>query len=188
MAITINGTGTVTGLSAGGLNDGAIAKSDLADSVKPVFIGYALLEDQKSSGTDGGTATSGSWFTRTLNTTVTNPNSIVTDLSSNQFTLGAGNYLIKWTSPHYGTDGATSRLYDVTNSAVIGNGASCYPKSHGAETTCQGAARATPSGSTVYRIEARVQTTENTYGCGVATSSFGKTEVYTQVEIYKESS
>jgi len=85
-------------------------------------------------------------------------------------------------------DALKQSFSDVTNTAVIGNGASCYPKSTGAETTCQGAARATPSGATVYRIEGRVQTTESTYGCGVATSSFGKTEVYTQVEIYKESS
>ena len=32
MAIVINGTGTVAGLSVGGINDGAIANADLADS------------------------------------------------------------------------------------------------------------------------------------------------------------
>lgn len=43
-----------------------------------------VLEDQKASGTSGGTATSGSWETRKLNTEVCDPLGLVT-LASNEF-------------------------------------------------------------------------------------------------------
>lgn len=52
-------------------------------------IPVAVIQDQKSSGTDGGTFTSGAWRTRTLNTTVLNTIGAGFSLSSNQFTLAA---------------------------------------------------------------------------------------------------
>ena len=54
MPITINGTGTVTGLSVGGVNDGAIAHADLAASTQPIFVSYAKIADHKAQNTSGG--------------------------------------------------------------------------------------------------------------------------------------
>jgi hypothetical protein len=48
MAITINGTGTITGISAGGLPDGSIVAADLAAGVIPA----ALSNAQDGTGTD----------------------------------------------------------------------------------------------------------------------------------------
>ena len=196
MAITINGNGTVTGLSVGGINDGAIAHADLADSTKPVFTSYALLEDRKSSGTAGGTATSGDWYTRDLNTEIADPDGIVS-LSSNKFTLGAGSYLIKWRCPFYRTEYTQTRLYDVTNSALKQYGWTSYASSaDGVENKSIGFARVTISGATAYRIDHACQTTKSSTGLGLASETnasgaytSGTTEgysIFTVVEIYKE--
>ena len=55
----------------------------------------AIIGDQKASGTHSGTATSGSWFTRDLNTEFFDPDGIVS-IATNQFTLGAGKYFIEF--------------------------------------------------------------------------------------------
>jgi len=149
-----------------------------------LFSSYAIIADQKSSGTDGGTATSGSWQTRDLNTEIADPNSIVS-ISTNQFTLAAGNYLITWSAPAGDVKGHQSRLYDVTGTAEIGVGTSEYSYTdYDGETRSMGALRVTPSGSNVYRIEHRVNTTKADRGYGTGTG-WG-TEQYTTVEIYKE--
>ena len=185
MPITINGTGTVAGLSVGGVNDGAIAHADLADSTKPIFTSYALLEDQKSSGTTGGTNTEDTWATRDLNTEVADPDGIVS-ISSNDFTLQAGSYLIKWTSPFYRVGEIKTRLLDVTNSAARGAGSSAYTNTSGNDQVeSTGSARVTPSGATAYRIQYYNSDVKSSNGLGVEASS-GEVEVFTQVEIYKE--
>ena len=150
-----------------------------------LFSAYAIIADQKSSGTDGGTATSGSWQTRHLNTEIADPSGIVS-ISSNQFTLAAGNYLITWSAPAGDVLGHQSRLYDVTGTAEVGVGTSEYSYTdYDGETRSMGSLRVTPSGSNVYRIEHRVNTTKADRGFGTGTG-WG-VEQYTMVEIYKES-
>ena len=185
MPITINGSGTVTGLSVGGVNDGAIAHADLADSTKPVFTSYAILQEQQSAGTHAGGNASGSWATRVLNTEVADPDGIVT-LSSNEFQVAAGSYLIRWRSPHYKSGVTQTRLYDVTNTAVRGVGSSAnVGSSESAQYDSEGAVRVTPSGTTTYRIEYQSSSVKATNGLGQAGDK-GETETYTHVEIWKE--
>lgn len=187
MPISINGTGTLTGISVGGVNDGCIAHADLADSTKPIFTSYAILEDQKSSGTHGGGNTSGSWQTRELNTEIVDPDGIVS-VSSNEFQLAAGNYLIKWWSPFFKVGTTKTRLLDVTNSASRGASQSIEAgTSVSAVLISRGAARVTPTGTTTYKIQYYNSDTKSSNGLGVAAAS-GEVEVYTQVVIYKEAS
>ena len=167
-------------------NDGAGALSWVTPAGTPLFASYAIISDSKSSGTDGGTFTSGSWQTRDLQTELSDIDGIVT-IATNAFTLAAGSYLIKWSAPAYRVDGHQTRLYDVTGTAEFQSGTT-----EGANGTyyvynrSTGAARVTPSGSNVYRIEHRCGTTvaANGYGFGV---TYAATEVFTLVEIYKES-
>ena len=196
MPITINGTGTVAGLSVGGVNDGAIAHADLATSTQPIFSSYAIICDRKDSTTDGGSFSTGAWRTRDLNHEIADPDSIVS-ISSNQFTLQAGTYLIKWKAPVYSVDRFTSRLYDITNSALKEYGTSGFDNNNAVQTASEGFARVTISGSTAYEIQCACQTTDSN-GFGVASEtnaagahSSGTTEgysIYTVVEIYKEAS
>ena len=144
-----------------------------------------IEEGNKFIGKNGGTATSGSWQTRDLNTEIADPSGIVS-ISANEFTLAAGNYLITWSAPAGDVRGHQSRLYDVTGTAEVGVGTSEYSYTdYDGETRSMGALRVTPSGSNVYRIEHRVNTTKADRGYGTGTG-WG-VEQYTMVEIYKES-
>ena len=109
MALELNGT---SGVSL--VQDGVITQADLASGVGGKLVSYALLWEEQTSTTDGGTFTSGDYRTRTLNQE-TDPDGIVT-LSSNQFTLGAGTYLIKWSAPAYQTGRHGTLLRNITDS------------------------------------------------------------------------
>ncbi len=191
MPITINGSGTVAGLSVGGINDGAIAHADLADSTKPLFTSYAIICDQKSGGTDGGTFTSGSWQDRDLNTEIADPDGIVSINSTDKtFTLGVGTYLIEWYAPGMRCQNHQSRLYDVTAGAAGQYGRTAYADkdSDGDQTDSIGYSRVTISGSdNVYKIQHHCSVTETNIGFGVDSASDG-VEIYTVVKIWKEAS
>ena len=113
-------------------------------------------------------------------------------ISSNEFTLPAGNYLIEWQAPAFNVRANQSRLYDVTNTTIIAGGSSEYsrnPEIHAGGNVSNksfGMARVTPSVSTAYRIEHYCELTLATYGFGDATG-YGPNEVYTQVKVFKES-
>ncbi len=147
-----------------------------------LFTSYAIIADQKTSGTEGGSATSGAWRTRDLQTEIADPDSIVS-ITTNEFTLGAGTYLIKWSAPFAEVVFAQTRLYNSTDSTVVQIGQSAIVN---ASITgfVGGSGRTTIAGSKAFRIEYQVNTTKADEGCGRA-SSFG-TEQYTLVEIYKE--
>ena len=91
-------SGDPSALTVGAVNQ--VLKSDGTDAAwgadsGGLFSSYAILADQKSSGTNGGTVVSGDWRLHDLQTEIADPDSIVS-ISSNVFTLAAGNYLIKW--------------------------------------------------------------------------------------------
>lgn len=155
----------------------------------PAFTSYAVIVDEKVSGTAGGTCTSGSWQTRDLQTMV-DPDTIVTSLIANEFKLVAGNYLITWSCPAYAVDRNQSRLHDVTSTiyyhgtSIMGPGPTV---TYRADTNLSiGTARVTPSVTTAYRIEHQSGDTLATNGFGYPTGFTSTIEVYTQVQILKE--
>ena len=160
-----------------------------------LFSSYAIISDTKASNVNGGTFTSGAWRTRDLQTENADPDSIVS-ISSNQFTLQAGSYLIKFQSTGYHVNRHITRLRDITNSATKGYGILVYSNtSNSTSGISHGMARVTISGATVYEIQHACQTTKSTNGMGLNTyidtsgSYTDNTEpnsVYTIVEIYKE--
>ena len=159
------------------------------DTASMVVKSYAVLVDEKSTGTDGGTATSGSWQTRDLNTEMYDPDGIVS-LSSNQFTLGAGHYLIEFYVPALRCGGNMARLYDVTGSSTVpyGYGFTTFADTGGDGDTSItfGFARVTINSNNVFRIEQRVNVTESGEGFGRACNFSGVSEKYTFVKILKE--
>lgn len=70
------------------------SKAIVPSSLKSALGQFAVFEDQKASGTAGGTPTTGARNTRVLNTTITNT---ITgcSLASNQITLPAGTYFVR---------------------------------------------------------------------------------------------
>ena len=169
--LTVDGTSTLTGAVSG--DNGGL------------FSAWAQVYDlAQSTGQDGGSFTSGAWRTRTLQTEE-DPSNIVS-LSSNQFTLGAGTYIIRWSAPAYKVSQHTTQLYDVTNSAVIeyGSQAYTYYDTNNAGDRSFGLARHTITGNTAFEIQHQCGWTANTHGFG--TGQGGKLYKFTVVEILKE--
>jgi hypothetical protein len=186
MAITIDGTGTITGISAGGLPDASIVKADLAANAVS-FVSYAIIADQKASGTPGGTITSGAWRTRDLNTEVADPDGIVS-ISGNQFTLGAGSYLIRWNAPGNDLNAHQTRLYNATDAQEIALGDCLYCEQSASTVTnvSSGAGRVTITSSKTFEIQHRSSYSQGSTAALGFACGFG-IEQYTTVEIFKES-
>ena len=154
-----------------------------------LFTSYAVIEDQKGAGANGGTFTSGAWRTRDLNTEIFDPDNIVS-ISSNQFTLQAGNYFIEASAPAYHVDRHQAALYDITADNFHSLGTNEYAKGDaGTGSRSIVIARVSISSANVYEIRHRCQTTFATYGFGVfiGTSQWITDNNYTYVKIFKES-
>lgn len=156
-----------------------------------LFVSYAVIVDQKAVTTNGGTATGGTtWYVRDLNTELADPDGIVS-ISSNRFTLAAGNYLIQWTSPFFRVEYVKTQLYDYTNTTSIAVGVSGFTTNTGDRAEAvkyyPGAARVTPSGSTEYEIQYKCYNTQSGSGLGIGYYyDSADVEQYTLVQIFKE--
>ena len=200
MPVTINGDGSITVLAVGGLPDGCVDADTLSSNcvtsaklATKTFTSYAIIADIKASNADGGDFDSGAWRTRDLNTEIADPDGIVS-LSSNQFTLGAGSYLIEFSAPACRLGSHQTRLYNATTSSEVQIGTSQWapPTSGHADQNSMGAGRVTITGSTAFEIQHRgaydSNVGEDTYGFGVGTAgghNWGST-MFCLVKIYKE--
>ena len=149
------------------------------------FASYAIIADQKSDTTNGGTFTTGAYRTRDLNTEVVDADGIVS-ISNNQFTLQAGTYFIHARMPYMMVGFAKMKLYNVTDSSDTAMSESGY-----SSTSVSGnfwidlKTTITIASAKAFEIQMAGQVTRASYGFGYG-SSFG-TEVYTTVVIFKES-
>lgn len=149
------------------------------------FESYAIICDQKSLGTDGGTFTAGGWRTRDLNTELIDADGIVS-ISSNQFTLQAGTYFVEAAAPAYKANRHMIKLYQTSGTAGnVVTGTSMYATNASAGyNIARLFARFTISEATTYEIQHYAESSETTYGFGVGTDL--STEIYTVVKIFKE--
>ena len=147
-------------------------------------ISVAIIADEKSSASVGGSSTSGSFEQRDLNTEISDPDSIVS-IGTNNFTLGAGTYLISWSVPGYRSNGHQAELYDETGTTSLSKGCTGFSSSNDSMVTLSvGSFIHTITSNNTYQIRHRVQPSASSYGHGV-NASFGNNEVYTIVVIYK---
>lgn len=147
---------------------------------------YAIICDEKTTSTHAGGFTSGAWRTRDLNTEIADPDGIVS-ISSNQFTLQAGSYLIEASAPAYAVDGHRVRLYNATDSSVVQVGTSSYAREASGDLGFSFSnvfARVTITAAKAFEIQHRCNTTRSTTGLGVASTL--DVEIYTTVKIFKE--
>ena len=212
MPIVINGTGTVTGISVGGLPDGCVDKDTLATTTRPAFVSYALLSDEKAANTAAGQATPGQYtnfLSRDLTTEVADADGIILGLngkatsgnlkvngtnysvatSADEFALGAGTYYITWKLPGRNIDNFRSRIYNVTDSSAISpESSNAYCSGNTNDNWTYGRVRFTLSGTKNLRFESKQSnTSSSTSDYGVLHNS-GSAEQYSQAEIYKEAS
>lgn len=144
----------------------------------------AIIEDQKTQNTDGGTFTTGADRTRDLNTIASDLSSIVSSLSTNQFTLGAGTYEINWSAPARAVALHQSWLYNASDSSVAKRGTSERSDTSSSHVTSSvGTAIVVISSAKAFEIRHRCSSTFASSGFGIA-ANFG-TEVYTRVVVRK---
>ncbi len=143
---------------------------------------YALIQDIKNSGTNGGTFTNGSWQIRALTNISVNEGSIVTSLSSNQFVLPAGTYRIKSKTPGYECGSHQAKLRNITdNSDTLIGSSELSNNSTGMITSSIICGEFTITGSKTFEIQHYSQYT----GLFGVACNFSVNEIYTQVEIWK---
>jgi hypothetical protein len=145
----------------------------------------AIIADVKAYDESGGTFTAGAWRTRDLNTELDDPENIVT-ITSNQFTLQAGTYLIEWSVPAHDVNRHTSRLQNITDSTTEADGTSNYTATaDSVQNISLGACVVTAVAAKVFEIQHHGDTTKSTNGLGVNSSVSGTNSVFTLVKIHK---
>lgn len=103
-----------------------------ASPVTPGFYdAYVCVRDKKPQNTDGGTFTSGAWRTRVINDEQADTANICT-IFGNQITLAAGTYQCLISCPALEVAQHQTRLYNITDAAVLLVGTSEYAAVAGA--------------------------------------------------------
>ena len=163
---------------------GNLAFATLPTSGK--FASYAIIADQKATNATGGSSSTGSFNTRDLNTELADPDGIVS-ISSNQFTLQAGSYLIKASAPAFKAQRHQIILQNITDSSVSIVG-SCEYNDNSAQVQTRRflTGRVTISAAKVFEIRHRIDNAESTFGLGVECNFDTLASIYTIVEIFKE--
>jgi len=154
-------------------------------TVGPSSASVSIFSVSQSSGTNGGTATSGSWLKIGLNTTVVNGITSCT-LTSGVISLPAGTYTVEASNPFAGVNDCKIKLYNTTDAAdtIIGTSGS---QSGAAATQVIRTSLLgvfTSAGTKNYELQYRVSSTLANYGLGI-NNSFGVAENYALITITK---
>jgi len=141
---------------------------------------------------NGGTFSSGAWRTRTLNHEISDPDGIVS-LSSNQFTLQAGTYVLRYYCPAYIVDDHQCVIYNATDGSYVDGslGYNSHTWSNGAtSSTSYGCCRFTISSAKAFELRHQCDTSRSTNGFGRGNGTLGATpnnkQLFAKVEIFKE--
>lgn len=190
VTIATEGSETINGSATKVLtrqNDVAILYSDGTNVMETSSAGegYILVQDQKATGTDGGTFTNGAWRTRDLNTEMHDTGGDAS-VSSNQITLKAGTYKVRASAPCWSVGKNVAKIYDTTGAAdlVIGSGAYASTTT-GSEVIAEVVGRFTIAVESVIELQHYGTTTKASTGFGV-NNNFTSFEVFSSVELWKE--
>jgi hypothetical protein len=153
----------------------------LRKDVDSLTLKIAVLQDVKDNNVAGGTPVTAVWTARTLNTISSDPNGLIINLASNEWKVAAGDYQVKVLAPFHHTRGTRLRIYDVTNSVVIGYGPSLYIN-NGVDMEVSLNLRITPHKDNIYRLEYYCERGGHADGLGIA-ANVGQPEIYTTLEI-----
>jgi len=142
----------------------------------------AIFNETQASGTQGGSATAGSYVKRTLNNTVVNSISGAS-IASSVITLPAGTYKVEASAPAHRVNGHKLRLQDTTNTTTLAVGNNAYEGSvDDSQTSAILSTVITLAGTTNIELQHRFGTTKTTNGLGIY-CAFGDDEIYSQIMI-----
>jgi hypothetical protein len=157
-----------------------------ATAITVTAFNKAILSDVKATTTPGGDTTNRVWIKRTLNTK-TDPGNIVT-LSNDQFTLGAGKYVVNASAPAYRTHEHQTRLYRVGAAADVVQYGTVEFSNYGggyAQTRSFLCCLLDITENTTYQIEHWVNFRSGVTETLGVTNTSGAPSIYTTVEITK---
>lgn len=160
------------------------ATVDLNNVTNNAIHFYFYARDEKPTGTSGGSTTGNAWQTRDINTVVHN-NITGASLSSHRVSLPAGRYYIRATIPVYAGNLSRAALYNNTSSAYL-----LYGPSARADFTANVFmsqvvdGEITLTGPSAIELRMWVQTSYAS-GMGIATSTPGVPEIYSEIRIWK---
>lgn len=142
------------------------------------------IQDQKSSGTNGGTFTLGAWRTRVLNTVVTNEITGAS-LAANQITLPSGTYYVEASATCFKVSNNALKLRNITDASdeIIGT----VHVTATTDATTVGpivTGRFTIAAEKDFELQHQSTATKATDGFGQA-GSFSVIEVYSDIRIWK---
>jgi hypothetical protein len=154
-----------------------------------LYSAYLCYQDQKTSGTNGGTFTSGANRTRNLNTEVADSAGIGS-VASDQITItGGGTFDVLASAPAYFVQRHQLLLWDVTNGATLLVGTSEFATNSGAGVQNRSwlAGPITLAGTVVLELRHRAQDTvaSNGFGVSVGASFTVDHETYASIELRK---
>lgn len=151
-----------------------------------VYVSYAnimaSISDTRSTGTNGGTFTSGSWITRQLNTIDGSQNFCT--LNNNQFTLIPGIYHLEIGACACGVQNHQFRVWDVTDNILVAVSTNGYTTGSNDFLTISMSVNL--SSVTTYEIQHQCVHTLVDYGFGRSVG-FGLPEKYCYITIRNNS-
>ena len=148
------------------------------------FASYAVIAKvHASDAADFGSYTTGDWRTRDIDTEITDEDDIVS-ISSNQFTLQAGTYLINFGCSMYHCNRHAIRLQNITDSTTAGVGNPNMGYTYSALLFTTGVCRINIASAKVFEVQGYPSTTKTGNGMGFNMVNGSCHE--TRVEIYKE--
>ena len=148
------------------------------------FSSYAVIAKVRAANSDGfGSYTTGDWRTRDIDTEITDEDGIVS-ISSNQFTLQAGTYLINFGCAMYHVQRHAIRLQNITDSTTAGVGNPNNGYTYSALLFTTGVCRVSIASAKVFEVQGYVSVTKADNGMGFGMENGSCHE--TRVEIYKE--
>lgn len=154
---------------------------------KAVGIQYILIQDQKPSGTGGGTPPGNTFSARTLNTTIANTITGAT-LTNNQISLPAGTYRFRGACAASVAGFSKAYIYNVTDATyvAIGMGMNCTGPGNADPVTIYSSVtgRVVITSTKLFELRHFINT-NNTNGFGDPVND-GKNEMYAELEIIKE--
>ena len=176
-----------TSLSDAGLTFADGSQQATAGKTEP----YIYLREEVATNAAGGTPVTGTWTSRNLNTKTHDANSLAT-LSSGQVVLSAGTYRFKGSSFIARSGQPRMRLYNVTDSLVIGavgptEFADTFTASidvYSGKPSVRG--RFTIAAGKSLALQYFTNGAFATYGLGYPSNIAGVNECYAELELWKE--
>jgi len=148
-----------------------------------LYDAYAIIRDEKSTGTAGGSSSGTTWNARDLNTELVDDDGIVT-ISSNKFTPVNGTFHLSAFAPCHRSSVNRLRLYNVTAGTSVEEGAATNSTVN-ATTTSVLNCEFTANGTDEYRIDNYTDNGRTTNGLGVAAND-GSPEVYLSITLRRK--